>query len=81
MTVNDGKQILSLEGCVTIRNARELGICVSNSLEANLPVEVETQQLTDIDTCVLQFLLSAPQVGFAVKFSQSFRGFVSGFGA
>jgi anti-anti-sigma regulatory factor len=58
MTVNNGKQILNLEGRVTIRNARELGLLISDSLEATLPVEVETEQLTDVDTCVLQLLLS-----------------------
>jgi anti-anti-sigma regulatory factor len=58
MTSREGRQILTLEGEVTIRNARELAAMVGESLEDAIPVEVDVSQLTGIDTCILQFLCS-----------------------
>ena len=53
-----GRQVLKLEGAVTIRNAQDLATKLGESLEGGKPVGVETGGLEDIDTCVLQLLSS-----------------------
>ncbi len=69
MTASEGKQILHLEGAVTITHARKLAAMVGESLDESMPLEVESRQLADIDTCILQFLCSlqrtVPQLTFA----------------
>lgn len=53
-----GRQILRLEGPVTIRDSRELASTLMEELEAGLAAEVDCSGLEDIDTCILQLLCS-----------------------
>ncbi|MGD0773301.1 MAG: STAS domain-containing protein [Candidatus Solibacter sp.] len=53
-----GRQILRLEGAVTIRHARELAATIGEALGSDAPAAVDTGALEDIDTCVLQLLCS-----------------------
>jgi hypothetical protein len=53
-----GRQILKLEGSVTIRHAQELTAMLGQGLEDGVPVGVDTGALEDIDTCILQLLYS-----------------------
>jgi anti-anti-sigma regulatory factor len=50
--------ILELTGGVTIRHAAELGKCLASSLTSGATVMVRTQELEDIDTSILQMLVS-----------------------
>jgi hypothetical protein len=53
-----GRQILKLEGAVTIRDAQALAAKLGEGLEDGTPVDVDTADLRDIDTCILQLLSS-----------------------
>ncbi len=50
--------ILELSGDVTIRHATELGKCLASSLTSGATVIVRTKELEDIDTSILQMLVS-----------------------
>jgi anti-anti-sigma regulatory factor len=54
----DGRQILVLEGAVTIQHAQEFAAQLGEDVEDGMPVGVDTRGLTDIDTCILQLLYS-----------------------
>lgn len=50
--------MLELSGGVTVRHAAELGKCLASSLASGATVVVRTQGLEDIDTSILQMLVS-----------------------
>jgi ABC-type transporter Mla MlaB component len=50
--------ILELKGGVTARHAGELGKCLSSSLTSGASVTIRTEGLEDIDSSVLQMLVS-----------------------
>lgn len=50
--------ILRLSGGVTIRHAAELSKSLASSLTSGVAVVVQTQELEDIDTSILQMLVS-----------------------
>src|SRR5271166_2421827 len=50
--------ILELRGVVTIRHAAELGKCLASYLASGVTVIVRTRELEDIDTSILQMLVS-----------------------
>jgi anti-anti-sigma regulatory factor len=52
----EGRQILMLEGAVTIQHSQEFAAKLGE--EDGMPVGVDTRGLTDIDTCILQLLYS-----------------------
>ena len=52
------RQILTLGGSITIRNAQELAGKLGEGLEDGKPLRVDTQDLEDIDTSILQLLYS-----------------------
>jgi anti-anti-sigma regulatory factor len=54
----EGRQILVLGGVVTIEHAQEFAAWLGEDVEGGLPVGVDTDGLTDIDTCILQLLCS-----------------------
>jgi anti-anti-sigma regulatory factor len=54
----EGRQILMLEGAVTIQHAQELASKLGEDAEDGMAVGVDTGGLTDIDTCILQLLYS-----------------------
>jgi len=52
------RQILTLEGAVIIRDAHDLAATIGEGLEDGKPMDVDTQDLEDIDTSILQLLYS-----------------------
>lgn len=50
--------ILELRGGMTVRHAAELGKCLASALTSGAAVVVRTQELEDIDTSILQLLVS-----------------------
>lgn len=55
---NEGGLLLELKGAVTARYAGELGKCLASSLETGKTVTVKAGKLEDIDTSILQLLVS-----------------------
>ena len=53
-----GRQVLKLEGAVTVRDAQDLAARLGEGLEGGMPAGVDTRGLEDIDTCILQLLYS-----------------------
>jgi anti-anti-sigma regulatory factor len=79
MVEKEGRQILKIEGAVTIRDARELAGKLSEGLVEGAPLEVDTAALQDVDTCILQLLLSLRRTVPALSFrdpSDAFLGAV-----
>jgi anti-anti-sigma regulatory factor len=68
ITNEAGRQLLKLEGAVTVRNAQDLALRLGEIPEDGSPWEVDTGGLEDIDTCILQLLCSlrksVPALGF-----------------
>jgi anti-anti-sigma regulatory factor len=62
------RQILKLEGSVTIRHAQDLAATLAQGLEEGTPVGVDTAGLEDIDTCILQLLCSLRKTVPALSF-------------
>jgi anti-anti-sigma regulatory factor len=50
--------ILELRGGVTVRHAAELGKCLASSLASGGTVIVRAQEVEDVDTSILQMLIS-----------------------
>ena len=50
--------ILRLDGAVTIRDAHDLGAKLAESLDEGTSFAVDTSDLEDVDTCILQLLCS-----------------------
>lgn len=72
-----GRQILKLEGAITIRNAQELAARLAEGLEDGTPVRVDTAALEDIDTCILQILCSLRKGVAALSFDHPSNVFVA----
>jgi anti-anti-sigma regulatory factor len=67
--------LLELTGAVTARYAGELGKCLASSLETGKTVTVKAGKLDDIDTSILQLLVSLRKTaaGFVLQeFSEAF---------
>jgi anti-anti-sigma regulatory factor len=64
---HQGGRVLKLEGAVTIRHAQELAATLVENLDG-ASIGVDTANLEDIDTCMLQVLCSLsksiPEVSF-----------------
>jgi hypothetical protein len=58
ITSEEGRQILTLEAAVTVRDAQDLAAKLGEVLEYGTRVDVNTGGLEDIDTCILQLLCS-----------------------
>ena len=71
-----GRQVLTLEGAVTIRQAQDLAAKLAESLEAGTPVGVDTGGLEDIDTCILQLLCSLRKTVPALSFDNPSEAFI-----
>jgi anti-anti-sigma regulatory factor len=69
-------QIVKLEGSVTIRYAVDLASRLAEDLEDNKPVLVETEDLEDVDTCVLQLLCSLRKTVRELSFDNPSQPFV-----
>ena len=71
-----GRQILKLEGAVTIRDAQDLAAKLGEGLEDGAPVAVDTGGLEDIDTCILQLLSSLRKVVPVLSFDNPSETFI-----
>ena len=74
-----GRQILKLEGAVTIRHAKDLAAKLGEGLETGTSIGVDTRDLEDIDTCILQLLCSLQKIVPGLSFdnpSEVFTGAV-----
>jgi anti-anti-sigma regulatory factor len=71
-----GRQILTLEGAVTIRHAQDLAAKLGEGLEDGTPVGVDTGGLEDIDTCILQLLYSLRKIVPALSFDNPSEVFI-----
>jgi anti-anti-sigma regulatory factor len=71
-----GRQILKLEGAVTIRHAQDLTARLGD-LEDGTPVGVDTGNLEDIDTCILQLLCSLRKTVPALSFDSPSDAFIA----
>jgi anti-anti-sigma regulatory factor len=73
IVTKQGRQTLHLEGSVTIRHAAQL----AESWGENQPVAVDTSELQDIDTCILQLLCSLGKSGPALLFHEPSTAFAA----
>jgi anti-anti-sigma regulatory factor len=71
-----GRQILKLEGAVTIRHAQDLAAKLGEGLEDGTPIGVDTGDLEDIDTCILQLLYSLRKTFPALSFDNPSDAFI-----
>lgn len=76
MAKKQGRQILELEGAVTIRHALDLAARLGD-LEDGAPVRVDTGNLQDIDTCILQLLCSLRKAVPALSFDHPSDAFIA----
>ena len=72
-----GRQILRLEGTVTIRHSLDLAARLGECLEDGTPVVVDTETLEDIDTCSLQLLCALRKTVPALSFDNPSKAFRS----
>jgi ABC-type transporter Mla MlaB component len=71
-----GRQILKLEGAVTVREAQDLAAKLGQGLEDGTPVQVDTGGLEDIDTCILQLLCSLRKTVPGLSFDNASETFI-----
>jgi anti-anti-sigma regulatory factor len=69
--------ILRFSGSVTIRNAAELSKDLASSLTSGVTVVVRTQELEDVDTSILQLLVSLRRTSPAFVLDNPSEGFVN----
>jgi anti-anti-sigma regulatory factor len=69
--------ILRLSGGLTIRHAAELSKCLASSLTSGATVVVRTQELEDIDTSILQMLVSLRRTTPAFVLENPYEAFVN----
>jgi anti-anti-sigma regulatory factor len=72
----EGKQILKLEGEVTIRHAQDLASQLGERLEDGTPVIVDTARLDGLDTCILQLLYSLSKTVSELSFDNPSDAFI-----
>jgi hypothetical protein len=67
---------VKLEGSVTIRYAVDLATRLAEDLEDNKPVLIDTRDLDDVDTCVLQLLCSLRKTVTGLSFDDPSQPFI-----
>jgi anti-anti-sigma regulatory factor len=72
-----GGLTLELTGGVTVRHAAELGKCLASSLTSGGTVVVRTRELEDIDTSILQILVSLRRTASAFILENPSETFVN----
>jgi ABC-type transporter Mla MlaB component len=77
LTNREGKQTLTLEGGVTVGEARQLTAMLGEKLQAGAPLEVEIARLEKVDTCILQLLCSLKKTAPALVFIDACEVFES----
>ncbi len=76
ITDHQGRRILQLEGVVTIQHAQELAAKLGESLNDSASVVVDTKNLEDMDTCMLQLLCSLRGTVPALSFDDPSDAFI-----
>lgn len=76
IAITQGEQFLKLEGAVTIRNAQDLAAQLGEGLDDGVSVTVDTTNLADVDTCVLQLLCSLRKTVTALSFDDPSEAFL-----
>jgi anti-anti-sigma regulatory factor len=74
---NEGSLILELKGGVTARDVGELAKCVAASLTSGAGVVVRAQDLEDVDTSVLQMLVSLRKTAVAFRLENPSEAFLN----
>jgi anti-anti-sigma regulatory factor len=71
----DERLRLELSGGVTVQHAQEIGKCLASSLSSGTKVTVLAGEVEDIDTCMLQMLISLRKTASSFvldEFSEAF---------
>jgi anti-anti-sigma regulatory factor len=76
ITNEQGRQIVRLEGAVTVQHALDLAAKLGEGLEDGMPVGIDTEGLEDIDTCILQLLYSLRKTVPALTFDNPSEAFI-----
>jgi anti-anti-sigma regulatory factor len=76
ITNEQGRQIVKLEGAVTVQHALDLAAKLGEGLEDGMPVGIDTEGLEDIDTCILQLLYSLRKTVPALTFDNPSEAFI-----
>jgi anti-anti-sigma regulatory factor len=63
-----GGVVLKVEGALTIRHAQDLAAGLAEYVDDGAPLRVDTGDLEDIDTCILQLLCSLRKTVPALSF-------------
>lgn len=74
---NEQGLLLELTGSVTVRHAQELGKCLASSLASGTGVTVQARDLDDIDTSILQLLVSLRKTSSAFALQDFSDAFVT----
>ncbi len=77
VTQEAGRQVLKLEGAITIRDAQEFAARLTQDTDDTAHWAVDTEGLTDIDTCILQLLYSWRKSVAALHFENPSQVFTS----
>jgi ABC-type transporter Mla MlaB component len=77
LTKEEGRLTLTLAGEVTIRDARKLAASLADGVAEPGQVCVETAELTDIDTCILQLLCALQKTVPELVFAEPGEKFLS----
>jgi len=76
MTNSQGRQVLTLEGAVTVRHALDLAARLGD-LDESVSLAIETARLEDIDTCILQLLCSLRRTVPGLDFNRPSDAFLA----
>ena len=71
-----GRRILKLEGSVTILHAQDLAGKLAESPDYGASVMVDTKNLEDMDTCMLQLLCSLRKAVPSLSFDNPSEAFI-----
>lgn len=77
ITITQGRIALKIKGAITVRHAQDLAVRLSEWLEEGIPVRVDTGELEDIDTSVLQLLCSLRKTVKELSFEDPSEVFLS----
>jgi anti-anti-sigma regulatory factor len=71
-----GRVVLKVDGALTIRYAQDLAARLTECVDDGTPVEIDTRDLEDIDTCILQLLCSLRKTVPALSFGDPSEAFI-----
>ena len=72
-----GRHCLNLQGSVTVQHAHDLAANLGEIIECETPISVNTTDLEDIDTCMLQLLYSLRKTISALSFDNPSESFIA----